>query len=960
MAAPNITLDTPATNGIHHNLREASRLSAAGTITVSAPDGFGAVTIDGYDIVDARFAPVTIAGTYGVLTITNYDEINNVISYIYTESGNAQDHSAGDDMIRENFIVSVIDQKNEIATEALVIQIDDTEPVAHADTNTVSEDAVLTATGNVIANDHLGEDGAVLVRLASGIVPATTDNVAAGGSSPTAITGHYGTLAISANGDYTYTLDNSGARVQALKSGEQVFDVFTYTIRDADGDEASTTVTFGVTGQNDAPTSEDASAQVTQGQTYTFGMSDFAYADVENDAWENLIIESLPASGILLLDGTALSGSGPWLVSPTELAAGKLTYQAPDRPGGDAEYAFNFRVQDNGGTLGGGNDTSAAHTFSVAVNQFIAGANTGNTLSGGKGNDVVLGDQGGTQSTFVPGKDYNIALVLDLSSSMKNKWGTGKLKPTRLQTAKEALKSLLVDDLLPHDGTVNVTLIGFGGHRAEQKIAINDLNASNIDSALRAIDNLKAGGKTPYGEGFDQAAKWFDQMGYRGQENMTFFLTDGKPNDATIPRVKSFIELAYRSKVHAVGIGSGINKKTLDQYDTTDLVAVPGSDVTVSTINFSDNVGLNDPRNWSHTGSGSVMRAGGRLRIVDSDPSPAASSVVAMSPAHFMTVTTPDGAFFQFDSRKYNWNNSQDAFTWRLLKWDAGTNAWEVAESGNTIGVATRTSRQGPGAYRFEFEVNDHSARNGAARIDIDNIQTHISRYIGQSQIVLDPKDLKASLTGSVSGIEKAPVGDDVIRGGDGNDILFGDAINTDGLPWGVGTNPAKPADLAGLDALKFFLENTSGRVPADADLYDYIVTNHALLNVAGDTHGGNDTLYGDAGHDILYGGGGNDTLIGGAGDDILYGGAGDDIFLWEDGDAGTVADPARDVIKDFGLDGSDPNKGNDKLDLSDLLQGEENATDLGAYLNFSYNGSDTTIRVSTTGGLDATGSGYG
>jgi len=106
--------------------------------------------------------------------------------------------------------------------------------------------------------------------------------------------------------------------------------------------------------------------------------------------------------------------------------------------------------------------------------------------------------------------------------------------------------------------------------------------------------------------------------------------------------------------------------------------------------------------------------------------------------------------------------------------------------------------------------------------------------------------------------------------------------------------------------------------------------------------------LYGGAGNDILYGQGGNDTLIGGKGDDILYGGAGDDTFRWENGDAGTVGNAAHDVVKDFG-------NGNDKLDLADLLQGESSGN-LTQYLNFSYNGMDTVVQVSSTGVLNTSG----
>jgi Ca2+-binding RTX toxin-like protein len=246
--------------------------------------------------------------------------------------------------------------------------------------------------------------------------------------------------------------------------------------------------------------------------------------------------------------------------------------------------------------------------------------------------------------------------------------------------------------------------------------------------------------------------------------------------------------------------------------------------------------------------------------------------------------------------------------------------------------------------------------------------------------VVLSPSDLESALVGGSTSTELAPVGDDKIYGGDGSDILFGDAINTDQLPWGVNGNPAKPTDYAdgsGLDGLKLFLLLKNGTQPTDADLHKFISDNHGLFDVQGDTRGGNDELhggtgndilygqggddilygedgndilYGGAGKDTLYGGAGNDVLIGGKGDDILYGGDGSDTFKWEFGDQGTTAKPAVDVIKDFS--NATVANGGDVLDLRDMLQGEKDGT-LTQYLHFSKdpaNSANTVIEISTDG----------
>ena len=109
----------------------------------------------------------------------------------------------------------------------------------------------------------------------------------------------------------------------------------------------------------------------------------------------------------------------------------------------------------------------------------------------------------------------------------------------------------------------------------------------------------------------------------------------------------------------------------------------------------------------------------------------------------------------------------------------------------------------------------------------------------------------------------------------------------------------------------------------------------------------GNDALVAGAGDDQLDGGSDNDMLIGGADNDILTGGSGIDTFVWLDGDEGTVDIPTIDHITDFNIN-------EDKLDLSDLLQGATTGS-LSDYLELSFatdnNGSvTTTLNISTEG----------
>ncbi|WP_165972646.1 type I secretion C-terminal target domain-containing protein, partial [Paracandidimonas soli] len=928
-----VTEDSAAANSVGGNLR------TDGGNTFGADDAAAANALT-YTNVQATLNgnPVDLAD-YGTLSV---DTATGEWSFVLDNTKPKTQALGAGETVNVSFDYTLTDKDGDTDGGKVNFAINgqNDEPVLEAHTKEILEDNI--ATGNVLVGAADAEDDDLSVTQ-------FTVNGTPYAAGTTAIIAGIGEFTISSNGDYIFTpaQDWNGAVPQV-----------TYEVSDGT-DTSSSTLDIDVLPVNDAPTSEDASGNVTEGLTYVFGASDFAFEDaVEGDAMQSVIIDSLPSGGTLLLDGVAVTPNTS--ISAADLAAGKLTFVADANPGENAEFSFNFRVQDAGGIDNGGVDTSGQHTFTLTVDQFISGNNlNNNNIKGGAGDDVLLGDQGGLRTNVVSGASYNIALVLDVSGSMNDKWGPGAPtwpwqadnRPTRLDTAKASLKALLSNQLLTHDGDINVTLITFGGSSSTNQISIEGLNASNIDSILDKITSLTASGSTPYGSGFNSAKSWFDSMGnnsdYDDYQNLTFFLTDGAPTDNANNRDNAFDALSNVSMVHGIGIGSGISQSTLNRYDNTDVQSVViDTGRSENHANFDNNSGVNNVDNWGHTGSGSVTKNDNAMRIADNNSAANQSSTVTMAEAHKMVVADGLGAFFRFSASTGSWSNNNDVFTWRLLKWDADANNgqgdWVVAQSGNNTGTVT-TSHHGPGEYLLQFDVNNQSDNN--AHVTIDNIRIHKTISTGQSQVVTDPSQLEAVLVGGTEFDEPAPVGDDTIFGGDGKDIIFGDAINTDSLPWGVDGNPSKPADYSqtGLDALKDFLALKLGHAATDADLYEYITENHELFNVVGDTHGGTDTLHGGKGDDILYGQGGNDTLIGGEGDDILYGGEGDDIFKWEEGDAGVDA-VAVDTIMDFGV-------GNDSLDLAELLVGE-NSGNLDQFLSLEQIGADTVIKVSTDGTL--------
>ncbi|GHC52186.1 hypothetical protein GCM10010096_25440 [Alcaligenes pakistanensis] len=624
---------------------------------------------------------------------------------------------------------------------------------------------------------------------------------------------------------------------------------------------------------------------------------------------------------------------------------------------------------DSAGNSASANDSGP---YTLDVDQLIVDGNGGGTPSGGVGDDVIIGDRGGVQENIVHGQSYNIAILVDRSNSMKEASGTDNMN--RMQLLKAALTTL-AESLANHEGgTVNLSIIGFGT-KADTPLVFKDLTHADLISLLNSIDTLNGYnsnwnsnvGGTNYEAAFKAAEAWFktgdapavDKNG-NNYENVTYFLTDGNPTqygtgqgagsgydstaDSRGKTAYDSLVTSSGSKVYAVGIGNDVSVDVLRKYDNT------GTEI-IDVVRGSKDV--TDFENGSHAGwtkvngngslgvhnLGSTRNPDNRLEITDTYSSWNDTSTTVTGPG--MTVAAGSYGKLSFHYSESG-RKSQDVFQWQLQKFNEKTGNWEVVESGSRInsnGTIT-TKPVGEGKYRFEFLVDDRSS-SGNYKVYIDDVTLLSSgnpndwTEVNKVDIVNTKEDLDAALKGGSVTNDPAPVGNDHIIGGDGNDIIFGDTINTDGavLPWHeVGGRPDNLPDGSGLKALEVFLQMKNGGTPATGnDIYDYIKGNHEAFNVDGDKRGGDDILDGGNGNDILYGQGGNDTLIGGAGDDIMFGGEGDDTFVWNKGDQGTASKPAVDKVMDFG------DAGTDTLDITDLLSGHDlNSGDLSQYLTVS------------------------
>src|SRR5690606_13904568 len=174
-------------------------------------------------------------GQYGQI------QLNSDGTYTYTLTSAPQSPNPGNDgpnTVTESFTYQVKDSLGNTTTNTIVITIVDDVPTAHSDFASVTEGG--TVAGNVLDNDVVGADVVSDGKYVVGVRAGNDTSTSATGQLNTQVMGQYGYLTLDAQGNAVYhatpnSVPPSGAT-----------DTFVYTIRDADGDESTTTITINV------------------------------------------------------------------------------------------------------------------------------------------------------------------------------------------------------------------------------------------------------------------------------------------------------------------------------------------------------------------------------------------------------------------------------------------------------------------------------------------------------------------------------------------------------------------------------------------------------------------------------------------------------------------------------------------------------------------------------------------
>ncbi|MFJ2286483.1 retention module-containing protein [Pseudomonas iridis] len=520
-------------------------LTQSGTFTVTALDGLQTLTVGGIAVVAngvaAGFPQSTVSPLGSTFTITGFNATTGVVSYSYTLVDNETHPNAnGANSITENFNVVATDTDGSTASGQINVNIVDDLPTAKPDTGSVAEGGTVNV--SVLGNDVNGADGAVTVI---GVRAGSNTATSAVGGLNSNINGAYGYLTLDAAGNAVYHSNPNSV------SPPGATDTFTYSIRDSDGDESTTTITINVA---------DSKLIASVDQDVTVYEKALDLSKDGQDLAPGTVTGSEPgntgetASGTLV--GAVTGGSGALTYTLVGSATG--TYgQIQLNADGTYTYTLTSAPKTSPNANDGPNTLSESFTYKATD---ALGNTTTSTLVVNIVDDVpkaVASDRSVTAVEI----DSNLLIVLDISGSMADASGVPGL--SRLALAKQAISALLdkYDDL----GDVKVQLVTFSSNATDRTAVWVD-----VATAKTILAGLTAGGGTNYDAAVAVMQTAFNTSGkLTGAQNVGYFFSDGKPTTgqeigtADETALKAFLD-ANNIKNYAIGLGSGVSNANLD------------------------------------------------------------------------------------------------------------------------------------------------------------------------------------------------------------------------------------------------------------------------------------------------------------------------------------------------------------------------------------------------------------
>jgi len=403
-------------------------------------------------------------------------------------------------------------------------------PLANDDAASVSEDE--TATLNVLTNDvDVDGDFLEVTDVAGGTVGEAFEVNAANGYSAM--------VTLKADGSLTVV---PGPEFVQMTDGETTTISFDYTITDADGLTSTATVTVEVNGEVTLEAANDA----------IIVSEDEGAGDADGNVLDNDEIDGAAYTGEVSEVNAASANVGTWVEGSD---GGRIKINADGTF--DFDAAGDFDALDTGESM----DT----TFTYQISE------TGEVVP-----------------------PHNILFVFDISNSTvatdgsnsfsgagvgdENNDGTSDtVLDAQIAAAKAVVADLIAKGIDP--ATVNVGITTFSGVAA----GYTDVDAATVgtfslDAAglVGALESIQSGGWTNYDAGLGEAQSWFADNASAGEENVMYFLSDGRPitgsGEQTIADYGdelAAIEANFGASIHAIGVGANSSMDALNEIDNT-------------------------------------------------------------------------------------------------------------------------------------------------------------------------------------------------------------------------------------------------------------------------------------------------------------------------------------------------------------------------------------------------------
>ncbi|CAN5231104.1 hypothetical protein BH11PSE2_BH11PSE2_17290 [soil metagenome] len=449
--------------------------TATGQLTATDPDT-GATTA--WSVTGAA------SGTYGAFAVNAAGQWTYSLNNVAAQSLTAAQH------IVETYAVKADDGLGGVTTQLVSVTINganDAPVITGAVSGSVTEDSAQTATGQLTATD--ADTGATAAWSVVG-----------------AASGTYGSFAVGATGQWTYTLNNAAA--QSLTAANHIAETYTVQADDGLGGVTNQIVSVTINGANDAPVITGvASGAVTEDGTQT-ASGQLVSTDADAGATATWSVTG-SASGTY--GAFAVNAAGLWTYTLNNAAAQALTaaqhivetytVKADDGLGGVTTQVVSVTINGADEAPSGIVGTAGADILTgTSGADSIFGLGGDDTLTGGAGADTI---DGGTGIDTVSYAGSAAAVQIGYSSGPQTYNGAGgDAQGDVLTNVENFIGSNFNDTLIGASGVANVLRGGAGNDYLDGGNGSGD-TASYAGAASAVTVSLLVGQQNTFGAGTD-------------------------------------------------------------------------------------------------------------------------------------------------------------------------------------------------------------------------------------------------------------------------------------------------------------------------------------------------------------------------------------------------------------------------------------------------------------------------